>query len=234
MRRDAACAARLRFTKLGKVRFASHRDVARAVERACRVAGLPLAFTQGFAPRPRISFGLALPVGAESVAEYLDLELGETVDLAAVPDTLSEALPEGIDVTAAVELEPGVPSLQESVCVVAYRVEVPVPAAEARDAVARVLAAATLDVHRLRKGRESTEDVRSQVRAIEIESDEPVGLRLDLATRPIGLRAAEVLTALDLPAGRTLRTNQWIERDGTRWEPLEADAQRGTLTGARA
>ena len=66
---------RLGFTKRGKVRFVSHRDVARAFERAFRIEQLPLAFTLGFSPRPKVSFGLALSVGHESDAEYLDVEL---------------------------------------------------------------------------------------------------------------------------------------------------------------
>jgi len=66
---------RIRFTKQGKVRWTSHRDVARIWERALRRAGLPVAYTEGFSPRPRLSFGLALPTGYESDAEYLDVDL---------------------------------------------------------------------------------------------------------------------------------------------------------------
>ena len=64
---------RLRFTKAGKIRFTSHRDVARMWERALRRSGLPVAYSQGFAPHPLLSFGLALPTGCESTAEYLDV-----------------------------------------------------------------------------------------------------------------------------------------------------------------
>jgi radical SAM-linked protein len=64
---------RLRFAKVGKVRWTSHRDVARMWERALRRIRLPLAYTQGFSPRPKVSFGLALSTGHESVAEYLDI-----------------------------------------------------------------------------------------------------------------------------------------------------------------
>ena len=61
---------RIRFTKLGKVRWTSHRDVARMWERAFRRAQLPVAYSAGFSPRPRVSFGLALPTGHESEADY--------------------------------------------------------------------------------------------------------------------------------------------------------------------
>ena len=66
---------RTRFTKLGRVRWTSHRDVARMWERALRRGRVPVAYTAGFSPRPQLSFGLALPTGCESVAEYLDITL---------------------------------------------------------------------------------------------------------------------------------------------------------------
>ncbi|MDQ1479625.1 MAG: hypothetical protein QOI44_486, partial [Actinomycetota bacterium] len=71
MRGGAHNPVRLRYTKQGKVRWISHRDVARALERAFRITKLPLAFTEGFSPRPKVSFGLALSTGHESEAEYL-------------------------------------------------------------------------------------------------------------------------------------------------------------------
>jgi radical SAM-linked protein len=92
---------RVRATKLGKVRFTSHRDAARMWERALRRAGLPVAFTEGFTPRPKISFGLALPTGAESIAEYVDIEIrndAADVDPEPLPERLSAALPNGFDV----------------------------------------------------------------------------------------------------------------------------------------
>ena len=77
---------RFRFSKVGKVRFTSHRDVARLWERALRRAELPVALTEGFSPRPKVHFGLALPTGYESDGEYLDVDLrrpeAEALDLA--------------------------------------------------------------------------------------------------------------------------------------------------------
>src|SRR4029077_7165483 len=96
MRGDSGFPVRIRFSKRGRVRFISHRDVARAFERAFRIEELPLAFTEGFSPRPKVSFGLALSVGHESEAEYLDVELTESVDVDALPERLTPALPEGM------------------------------------------------------------------------------------------------------------------------------------------
>ena len=94
MRATDGFPVRVRFTKRGKVRFISHRDVARGFERAFRIEDLPLAFTLGFSPRPKVSFGLALSVGHESIAEYLDVELREPVETGAWPERLSAALQE--------------------------------------------------------------------------------------------------------------------------------------------
>ena len=78
--------------------------------RALRRAGLPVAFTEGFTPRPKISFGLALPTGAESIAEYVDIELqresaASDIDLETLPARLTDALPAGFDVLVAGERE---------------------------------------------------------------------------------------------------------------------------------
>ena len=70
MRGDAGYAVRVKYAKQGKVRWISHRDVARAFERALRIEQLPLAFTLGFSPRPKVSFGLALSTGYESEAAF--------------------------------------------------------------------------------------------------------------------------------------------------------------------
>ena len=67
---------RLQTTKLAN-RFASHRDIAKVWERSLRRAEIPLVYSEGFSPRPRIAFGLALPTGAESECEYLDFHLDD-------------------------------------------------------------------------------------------------------------------------------------------------------------
>jgi radical SAM-linked protein len=248
---------RIRFTKRGKVRFISHRDVARAFERAFRIEDFPLAFTLGFSPRPKVSFGLALSVGHESIAEYLDVELRGPADTGEWPDRLSRALPEGIDVTGAVPLADRAPALQEAVTLVEYQVVVADADGDAVDrdrlssAVSRGLASDTLLVTRTRKGRESVDDIRPAIVACtlvrnELDADvtgitaqgiaatgDPA-LELTLSTQSRGARPREVLDALSydgivLTERHALRTAQWIERDGARLEPLEADVFARTL-----
>ena len=222
---------RLRFAKLGKIRFTSHRDVARIWERALRRAELPVAYSEGFSPRPKLSFGLALSTGHESVAEYLDVELrnGSETDVAALPTQLSEQLPVGIDVTAAAPLAPGSPSLQEDVTSCTWRIEVvDLLPADARDLVEATLAADELVVTRTRKGREVTDDLRPAVIAINVTGPTERGTELEaeLAVHPRSVRPAELLLALSpgLEEGRVVRTAQWIWRDGARLEPLVAEA----------
>ena len=212
---------RLRYTKRGKVRWIGHRDVARAMERAFRITQMPLAFSQGFSPHPLVSFGLALPTGCESDAEYLDLVLCEPVDLDALLAPLTEALPVGIEVTGAVALADRAPALQEAVTAVEWRVEIE-PVADARERIEAGLKAATLETMRRRKGREVREDVRPVVRSLEVNGQIAT---MELNTQPRGAKPGEVLITMGLAEVRALRTHQWIERDGARLEPLIADTR---------
>ncbi|MGH9050717.1 MAG: TIGR03936 family radical SAM-associated protein [Acidimicrobiia bacterium] len=230
MRGDAGFPVRLRFTKRGKVRFISHRDVARAFDRAFRIEALPLAFTAGFVPRPKVSFGLALSVGHESDAEYLDVELDHAVDLEPWPAMLSAALPEGIEVTGTCALAERAPALQESVTTVEYRLGITgAETAEVGELIERALAKPVLETTRTKKGREVVEDVRPQLVAMVIvgPADGHTVVDLELATQPRGARPGEIVAAVGahLVAERVLRTHQWIERGGARLEPLDADAR---------
>src|ERR1700733_7812642 len=110
---------RFRFSKTGKVRFTSHRDVARMWERALRRSRLPVALSQGFSPHPLLSFGLALPTGCESRGEYLDARLDEAregeVSYDGLPTLLTPLMPDGVDVQAAAAVEMAEGSLQQEV-----------------------------------------------------------------------------------------------------------------------
>jgi radical SAM-linked protein len=234
---------RIRFVKLGKIRWTSHRDVARMWERAFRRVELPLAYSAGFSPRPRVSFGLALPTGHESLAEYLDIELVTEagVDVRGLPGRLSAALPPGVDATAAELIPPGTPSLQEAVTSCTWRwvaaprfgTEPPPPppggwgvALAAR--VAAVLSASSVVVTRTRKGDALTDDVRPGILNLQLlgpagpDPSQGMCLEAELACRPRTLRPSEVLLALDpgLEERQVRRTHQWILRDGARSEPL--------------
>jgi radical SAM-linked protein len=217
---------RVRFTKLGRVRWTSHRDVARMWERALRRGRVPVSYTAGFTPRPQLSFGLALPTGCESVAEYLDIALDQPVDPTELGRGISAQLPVGVDVLAAGIVEPGTNSLQEDVSSCTWEIGVPAVARKDLDgAIERVLDADTLPLQRERKGRNVVDDLRPSVLALSWAGTDADGalLRAELGTRPRGVRPSELAQALGVELGLARRTCQWIERDGSRWEPLWAE-----------
>lgn len=228
---------RLRFAKHGKVRFTSHRDVARMWERALRRSRLPVAYSQGYVPHPLVSFGLALPTGCESDGEYLEVRLeaaagGET-PVGELPGLLTGFLPEGIDVQAAAFVSEAEGSLQQEVASCDWDMEVlGVPDEELRERIEQVLFAPTLKVRRQRKGRLAEDDIRPAIRTL-VVTDPRGYLRAELATHPRGVRPVDLVAALGTGAvpGRARRTHQWIERDGARFEPLPLG---GLVTAAAA
>lgn len=239
---------RLRYRKLGKVRFTSHRDIARCWERALRRAELPVASTEGFSPRPKVHFGLALSTGHESLGEYLDVDLtepeGSTVDLGALPERLSPLLPPGIDVEAVAVIDRSEDSLQEAVTSCSWVIEVPGTSPEALAAAAdAILAATELPVVRERKGKKVSDDLRPGILELSVigvtPSDAPeqgAVLEARLATQPRSVRPAELLAAFDPPLteGRVRRTHQWITSDGATREPLSPGAPSLAPAGAGA
>jgi radical SAM-linked protein len=228
---------RIRFAKLGRVRWTSHRDVARMWERALRRCRLPVAYTAGFSPRPQLSFGLALPTGCESVAEYLDVVLSEPVDPSSLCDRVSPMLPDGVEAMAACAVERSTASLQQDVSSCTWEITVPHAAtAQLEEVIARTLRAERLEVRRERKGRPVVDDVRPSLRSLScIPADgEGAVLRAELVTRPRGVRPTDLARAMGVEFGVARRTSQWIERDGSRWEPLAAPVMPDAVVGARA
>jgi radical SAM family uncharacterized protein/radical SAM-linked protein len=116
---------RVRYAKEGRLVALSHLEVMHAVLRSVRRASLPVAYSQGYHPKPRVSFGPALPVGVSSTAEFLDLELVGLHEAGPVGHALAAALPEGLTFLDAREIDARAPSLSESVRAVHYRVEFP-------------------------------------------------------------------------------------------------------------
>lgn len=221
---------RLRYGKTGRIRFTSHRDVARIWERSLRRTGLPVAQTEGFSPRAKLHFGLALATGYESDAEYLDVDFKVAdIDVDDVLEALVSVLPDGIAATGAVVLTPGTMSLQQAVTSCDWDIELmDVTADDLARWVDMVRGAATLMVTRERKGRQITDDLAPQVRALEIGEPTSRGVRLlaTLGTQPRAARPSELLAVLE-PVYRPVlvrRTRQWIEQDGARLEPLEVGA----------
>jgi radical SAM-linked protein len=184
------------------MRFASHRDIARAVERGVRKAGLPVAYSAGFSPHPKISYSGGAPTGAASEAEYLELSLSSARDPAEVRDRLDAALPEGIDVVEVVELANGTaaPRLEAS----EWEVILPGIAPDAAAQAARAfLAASAVETERLTSKGIRRLDARAAVVTLEVsrraDEDRHAGcaiLRMVVQQLTPAVRPDDILAAL--------------------------------------
>ncbi|MDQ2708004.1 MAG: TIGR03936 family radical SAM-associated protein [Actinomycetota bacterium] len=160
---------RLRFAKRGRLRFASHRDVARAFERAVRRAGVPVSHSHGFSPHPRLSWVGAVPTGAASEAEYLEIGLTRSMAPSELAAALDAALPDGVDILEAVAFPLGAPALADLIDATRWRLELPgVSRDELGAAVSAFLATESLVVQRLTKNGRKPVDVRAVVCQAEV------------------------------------------------------------------
>lgn len=222
---------RLRYTKTGKVRWISHRDVARVWERALRRAQVPVAYTEGFSPRPKVSFGLALSTGYESHAEYLDVHVPDDslIEQAELPTRLTSVLPAGVDCHAVATVDRAEDSLQQAVTSCAWLLRVAgQPHEVVAERVQRLLDATHVPYQRVRKGKEVTDDLRPCILHLAVADVTPdeVVLDAEIATTPRAVKPGELIAALgpDLYEVPGCRTHQWIGRNGARKEPVEVPA----------
>lgn len=157
----------MRYAKRGRLRFSSTRDFQRALERAVRRAGVPMAFSAGFHPHPRISYANAAPTGAASEAEYFQLQLSQQCDLEALRAALDESLPQDMAVLRVVEAAPGALAdlLQASVWQLDFE---GVTLKTITDAVATFMDRAELLVTRMTKSGAREFDVRQAVLASDV------------------------------------------------------------------
>jgi radical SAM-linked protein len=203
---------RVRFAKRGRLRFLSHRDVARSVERAVRRAGIPVAHSHGFSPHPRLSWIGAAPTGAASEAEYLEIGLTRPLAPADLGAALDAALPDGFDVLAAAEAE-GTP-LVERIDASEWRIELPgITPGDLRRAVDALEEADTVVVERVTPSGRRQVDVRGALVGVTLSAPGSMSVpdTTDCAimtavvrqTTP-AVRPDDVLGALDVVAGLKL------------------------------
>jgi len=200
----------VRYAKRGRMRFASHRDVARAVERGVRRACLPIAFSAGFSPHPKISYAAGAPTGAASEAEYLELALTRVCAAPDVRDRLNDGLPDGIDV---IEVhEPGDSPRADGALRPEgsqWRVVLPgVDPGDAARAVQAFLAAPSVTVERLTTKGTRRLDARAAVVALELDrraaQEGGAGcaiLRMVVRHLTPAVRPDDVLAALSITSG---------------------------------
>ena len=225
---------RIRYAKRGRLRFTSHRDFSRAFERAVFRARIPMAYSSGFNPHPRISYAGAAPTGSASEAEYLEIALAEVIDPARAHALIDEALPDGLDVLEVVASAGG--SLADRLEASWWRLTLPETAVEeAADAVAALLATDEVIVERMTKKGLRSFDARAAIVSLRI-ADQPRTDRscaiLDVVLRhgSPSVRPDDVLAALRETSGLAspllfssdwhrvrwiTRTARWV----IRWHP---------------
>ncbi|MFF5208332.1 TIGR03936 family radical SAM-associated protein [Streptosporangium sp. NPDC000396] len=202
---------RVRYAKRGRLRFTSHRDISRAVERAVRRADVPVAFSAGFSPHPKISYlGAAAPTGVASEAEYCEISVTRECDPDRLRAALDASLPPGLDVLAVVEARAG--NLADQLECSVWELRLPhADLALARVAVERFNTAERVEVERLTKKGLRRFDAREAVLRLEViegtettagqASSQPcVILRMVVRHATPAVRPDDVLTGLRLVA----------------------------------
>ena len=222
------------------MRFTSHRDFSRAFERAVFRARIPMAYSSGFNPHPRISYAGAAPTGSASEAEYLEIALAEVVDPGDVHAALAEALPDGLDVMEVVASAGG--SLAERLEASHWSITLTGVAGEVADeAVQRFLAADEVLVERMTKKGLRTFDCRDAVVSLTSRVGEGSGPECAIlevvlrhgtpSVRPddilAGLREVAGLDAGVAPRHERLAQGPLDPRAGTVGDPLEPDRDAG-------
>lgn len=241
---------RLRYTKRGRLRFTSHRDFQRAFERALRRAEVPMAYSAGFTPHPKVSYANAAPTGTGSEAEYLEIALTEARDPEKLRVLLDESMPPGLDIVEAVEARTSGLADRLTASVWELRLNGVAPA-DAEHAVAAFNAAGTVEVQRMTKNGVRTFDARPAV--VHLECGEGTETRSSQADRPTdqpcailrlvvrhvtpAVRPDDVLSGLravadlapPVPAAVTrLAQGLFDEETGTVTDPLAPDREAAT------
>lgn len=220
---------RLRYAKRDRLRFTSHRDFARAFERALRRAEVPMAYSAGFSPHPKLSYLGAAPTGVASEAEYVEIGLAQRRDPQTVRAALDACLPSGLDIEEAVEAATS--GFADRFEASHWRIELPgVDPAVLAAAVATFLAAEEVPVQRMTKNGRRNIDARAAVLTIHAPTEE-AALDMVVRTTTPAVRADDVLAGLAAVAGlrpavppRVTRLAQGrLAADGTLVDPLLAD-----------
>ncbi|HXK87504.1 MAG TPA: TIGR03936 family radical SAM-associated protein [Phycisphaerae bacterium] len=210
----------IRFRIQGDLRFISHHDTMRLFERALSRAQLPVRFSEGFNPRPRMSLPLPRPVGVATAADMLVFELCEPITASETLRRLREQMPGGLELLEAIELQPDRKLNPEQVV---YEVEVPpTQVAQAWEAVQRVLSSERWIIERTGHRRQSVRSI--DLRPLLIEASIQSGvLRWSCRTPDTGsARPGEWLEAFGLDPAEMLHR---VRRTAVEWENLQTTAQ---------
>jgi len=186
---------RITFVKQGALRYTGHLDLHKLWERAARRAELPLAYSQGFHPQPKMNMAAALPLGFSSRCEVLDMKLEHDIPLDDLATRINETLPTGLQVVNIEQVDERAPALQTQVASAEYEVTLtePIDASELKRKVEAVIEATSLP--RARRGK--TYDLRPLVETMNLLDNQKIFMRLAAREGATG-RPEEVLDVLGI------------------------------------
>jgi radical SAM-linked protein len=197
---------RITFSKTGALRYIGHLDLNTIWERAARRAGLPLAYTQGFHPQPKMTFASALPLGFSSRCEVMDMRFNQEIDLTSLSVQLQDVMPSGIGILKVENIDELAPQLQMQILSAKYEVTLTeaVNASELRRKMDEVMASPSLP----RERRGKSYDLRPLIEKLELTSDNKILIQLAAREGATG-RPEEVLDILGIMIehARVERTN---------------------------
>ena len=191
---------RITFAKQGALRYTGHLDLHHIWERTARRAELPLAYSQGFHPQPKMNLASALPLGFSSRCEVLDMRLSLEIPLEGLRDRIQAAVPSGLQILDVESVEEKLPALQTLVEGAEYEVHLK-ETWDASALTAKVTALlAAPELPRERRGK--AYDMRPLIQSLEAQGGDTLHIRLDARPGATG-RPEEVLEALGIPADTT-------------------------------
>jgi radical SAM-linked protein len=186
---------RITFVKQGALRYTGHLDLHKLWERAARRAELPLAYSQGFHPQPKMNMAAALPLGFSSRCEIMDMKLEHEIPLVDLTTRLNETLPSGLQVITVEQVDERAPALQTQVAAAEYEVTLtqPIDGSELQRKIDSVIEAESLP----RERRGKTYDLRPLVETLSILHNNKILMRLTAREGATG-RPEEVLDILGI------------------------------------
>jgi radical SAM-linked protein len=218
---------RLKYSRQSGCRFLSHLDMMRVFVRALRRGQVPMAYSGGFNPQPKLAFAAPLPVGTAGMAEFVEIQLTETVSIPELLENLNRQLPEGIVVLAGARVPEGEESLMAQIGLLAYEIELPQTAKQAAyEAVQKLAEKEEAIIFRKTKKGFIKRDIKPYISKIALaDRDKEDGWRLGLLlkTGPTGsVRPEEVLKAMGIEEDAViLRTGTLIQAGDNLLTPFD-------------
>lgn len=225
---------RMKYSKAELARFIGHLDTMKNFERAFRRANLPLAFSQGFNPHPKISFASPLAVGVTGEEEYVDFYLREEMQTSEILEAIREVMPTGFEVIEIKEVDEGLPALMAQIGLARYRIEAPlkkdIQPNCLTEEIQKLLSQSEIKVNRETKNGLKKKDIKNGIHSINprIENNKVIFETLLDSGSSNNIRPEEILKAteaytqipIDLTVSRIHRSGVFIKKDNEIISPM--------------